>query len=389
MFTDITPAKQAEEALKKKNEELFASYEQLAAAEEELRQNYDELAKAQGRVQESEERYRAVIEDQTEFICRFTPDGRLTFVNDAYCRYFGIDKNECLNRLHTVKLFQEDARLMKHHLSSLSPANPVARIEHRITLPSGEVRWQQWNDRAIYAPDGQVTEYQSVGRDITDRRQTEEALRQANHRLTVMTGITRHDIGNQILVILSYLEMARTEHADPAMDEYIGKLESAARSIRAQIEFSKVYQDIGSQKPRWLDGEFLLHRLTVPAPVKVTAGLGGVEVYADPMLEKLFANLLDNSIRHGETVTEIRVSSRLSDEGLTLLWEDNGVGIAADDKERIFERGFGKNTGLGLFLCREILSLTGMGITETGEPKKGARFEITVPKGSFRYTSRK
>jgi len=83
-------------------------------------------------------------------------------------------------------------------------------------------------------------------------------------------------------------------------------------------------------------------------------------------------------------VTEIRVSSRNEGDDLIVVWEDNGIGIAADEKERIFERGFGKNTGLGMFLVREILSLTGITIKETGEPGTGARFEIIVPKGAYR-----
>jgi signal transduction histidine kinase len=107
-------------------------------------------------------------------------------------------------------------------------------------------------------------------------------------------------------------------------------------------------------------------------------------LFSDPMLEKVFFNLLDNSIRHGAHVTEIRVSSHTSDGNLVVVWEDNGTGVAADQKKRIFERGVGKNTGLGLFLVREILALTGITITETGEPGKGARFEMTVPHGQYR-----
>src|SRR5208282_4398575 len=101
-------------------------------------------------------------------------------------------------------------------------------------------------------------------------------------------------------------------------------------------------------------------------------------------LEKVFFNLLDNSIRHGNKVTEIRVSSCRSDEGLMVVWEDDGAGIPIEEKDRIFEKGYGKNTGLGLFLCREILAITGMTLRETGEPGKGARFEIMVPKGAYR-----
>lgn len=124
----------------------------------------------------------------------------------------------------------------------------------------------------------------------------------------------------------------------------------------------------------------------VPATVCLDMAVQGVTVFADPMLEKVFFNLLDNSIRHGERVTEIRVSSHQSGKDRVVVWEDNGIGIAADDKNRIFDRGFGKNTGLGLFLVREILSLTDITITETGEPGKGARFEITLPKGAYRFS---
>ncbi|MCX6689914.1 MAG: PAS domain S-box protein, partial [Methanoregula sp.] len=127
----------------------------------------------------SEARYRTVVEDQTEFICRFTPDGRLTFVNDAYCRYFSLAKDQCLTHPHTVVLPPEDVRQMKQHLASLTPQNPVATIEHRIIMPSGEVRWQRWNDRAIFDKKGQVIEYQSVGRDITEIKNTEKTLRES------------------------------------------------------------------------------------------------------------------------------------------------------------------------------------------------------------------
>jgi signal transduction histidine kinase len=95
-------------------------------------------------------------------------------------------------------------------------------------------------------------------------------------------------------------------------------------------------------------------------------------------------NLYDNSIRHGEHVTEIRVSGVFSGEGCIIVVEDNGVGVPAHVKERIFERDMGQHASHGLFLVREILSITGITIRETGEPGKGARFEILVPKSNYR-----
>jgi signal transduction histidine kinase len=127
-------------------------------------------------------------------------------------------------------------------------------------------------------------------------------------------------------------------------------------------------------------------RSRIPPEVALNMDGHGIQVFADPMLERVFFNLLDNSHRHGQRVSSIRVSVRMAGEDLVVVWEDDGVGIPADEKEQIFERGFGKNTGLGMFLAREILSITGIAITEKGEPGKGARFEITVPKGAFRLS---
>ncbi|MDD4484994.1 MAG: ATP-binding protein, partial [Methanoregula sp.] len=120
------------------------------------------------------------------------------------------------------------------------------------------------------------------------------------------------------------------------------------------------------------------------AQVSFARDVGGIRLLADPMVETVFANLLDNSVRHGEHVTKVRVFSRREGTTLVVVWEDDGIGIAASDKEKIFGRGYGKNTGLGLFLVREVLGLTGIAVRETGEPGKGARFEIIVPEGAYR-----
>jgi signal transduction histidine kinase len=117
--------------------------------------------------------------------------------------------------------------------------------------------------------------------------------------------------------------------------------------------------------------------------VNVTVTTGNATIFADPLFDKVIYNLFDNALRHGEGVSEIRVSSEERSSGVVLVIEDNGTGIPAAIKEKIFERGYGKNTGWGLFLVREILEITGMTITECGEPGKGARLEIHIPRGSF------
>uniref|UniRef100_UPI003C28893C response regulator n=1 Tax=Methanoregula sp. TaxID=2052170 RepID=UPI003C28893C len=179
---DITNVKIAELNLMKKNELLHAAYEQLTATEEELRTNFEDLAKSQQALRESEERYRTVVEDQTELICRFRPDGTHVFVNDAYCRYFNKTREEIIGHIFTPEIPEEDRKLIVHHFKWLTPEYPVATIDYRIIMPGGSICWQSWVNRAIYDESGALVEYQSVGRDITEYKRMEKALRLSEER---------------------------------------------------------------------------------------------------------------------------------------------------------------------------------------------------------------
>ena len=180
---DITDRKTTELDLRKMNDELHAAYGQLTATEEELRSGYDDLVKSRHALQESEERYRNVVEDQTEFICRFKPDGTHNFVNDAYCRYFGMQREEIIGQRFIPIIPEEDRGLIRSHFASLTGEHPVGTVEHRIILPDGSVRWHQWSNRAIFNESGAPVEYQSVGRDITDWKTVELDLRKKNDEL--------------------------------------------------------------------------------------------------------------------------------------------------------------------------------------------------------------
>jgi PAS domain S-box-containing protein len=182
MCSDITDRKTAEEAIDRRNEELHAAYQQLAASEEEIRRNYDTLEKSQARLLESEQRYRNVVEDQTEFISRFLPDGTHVFVNDAYCRYFGKKRKDIVGHRLQPKIPAGDRESVKRFFASLTPDHPIDSIEHRIIMPDGTERWHWWSDRAIFDPSGTVTEFQSVGRDITGEKATRTALEKSEIR---------------------------------------------------------------------------------------------------------------------------------------------------------------------------------------------------------------
>jgi len=137
---------------------------------------------AEEALKDAEERYRAVVEEQTELVCRFLPDLTLTFVNDAYCRYFGQTPDELLGRTFMEHIPSEDHPYYEGQLSGLGQRNPTRTVEHRVFAPSGEVRWQQWTDTAVFDGGRRIVEYQSVGRDVTERRALEERLKhQALH----------------------------------------------------------------------------------------------------------------------------------------------------------------------------------------------------------------
>ncbi|MDD4137620.1 MAG: ATP-binding protein, partial [Methanoregula sp.] len=160
-----------------------------------------------------------------------------------------------------------------------------------------------------------------------------------------------------------------------------------------QITFTRDYQDMGVKAPSWQNVWSTIIDAKGALPlgnVTVEMDRPDLELLADPLFEKVFYNLIDNSLKYGgEQLRAIRISSQERGDHLLITYEDDGAGIADADKPHIFERGFGKHTGFGLFLSREILSITGISIRETGEYHNGARFGIVVPKGAWRFTGTK
>jgi signal transduction histidine kinase len=198
---------------------------------------------------------------------------------------------------------------------------------------------------------------------------------------------------NQLLALKGFLVLSKENLANPArVAEYIAKEERIASTLENQIVFTRYYQDMGVNDPVWQNVEAHVKDAAASLPVReiaVRTDCAGLEVYADPLFEKVCYNLIDNALRYGgEGLTSVRVSMKESEEGLVIVCEDDGAGIGPEDKAHLFERGFGKNTGLGLFLVREILGITGITIRETSEPGNGARFEIAVPKGSYRFAGK-
>jgi PAS domain S-box-containing protein len=347
-----------------------------------------ERKRAEDALKKSERTYRTVVEDQTELISRFRPDGTQLFVNEAYCQYFKKSREDLIGKKFFPRIPAEDHRQVREHFASLKKENPSAIDTHRVIMPDGSVRWQRWSDRAIFDKKGSIVEYQSVGQDITEQKRAEDALALACQKMNLLSSITRHDILNQLTVLSGYLALSEEFASDEKLLGFIKKEATATERINQQITFTKHYQDIGVQAPQWQN----VHDTIATAAtlldlslVTVQIPFSNIEIYADPLLGKVFYNLLENAVRHGHNTSVVQFSFHDNGDTLTIVCEDNGGGIDRETKKHLFKRGYGKNTGFGLFLIREILSITGITIDENGEPGKGARFEITVPNGTYRF----
>ena len=225
--------------------------------------------------------------------------------------------------------------------------------------------------------------------DISDRKKAEEALKKANKKLQTLSGITRHDINNSLMVLMGNLELLKERIDDPENQVLITRADNSAQNISNMIEFTKEYDSVGMDSPEWQEWGALFSeassRFEGPS-IRFINGLPeGLRIFSDPTIVKVFYNLIDNSLRHGSKVKMISLSTEESKDGLSVIYADDGIGIPEESKLRIFEKGFGKNTGLGMFLVKELLSMTNIEIMENGKPGSGARFEMTIPRGAFRY----
>jgi PAS domain S-box-containing protein len=229
-----------------------------------------------------------------------------------------------------------------------------------------------------------------ISEDITDYKQTEEALNLARNKMALLNAVTFQDIQSAAFGLTAYHELLKTVINDEKGQMYLENQVSLNQKIIDSLNFAKNYQDMGIKPPRWqnVNHVFLLAISHLDfLHIARNISFEDLEIYADPLLEMVFVHLMQNVLTHGIHATQVTLYYQEKPDNLTLFIEDNGAGIPAEEKQIIFDRGYGKNTGLGLFFAREVLSITKMTIKETGEAGKGARFEINVPKGGYRFVS--
>ncbi|MDP3395132.1 MAG: histidine kinase N-terminal 7TM domain-containing protein [Methanoregula sp.] len=356
-----------------------------------LLQDVTEQKRAEKALRESESFNRGLVENLPEYVIVYGPAGNILYVNPAAERALGYNAVELTGTSVLSYVAPEYRTLVTANMATrLKGSNPPA-YEADIIAHDGIRRTIIANGTPIQYHDSPAILLLLI--DISERKRAEDALALANKKLNLLSGITRHDINNQLTVLMGFLTILKMKQPDPSLNDYFVKVSNAALRISSMIQFTREYENIGVNAPVWQDCHTLVDTAAKQAPlgnVVVKNDLpASTEVFADPLVVKVFYNLMDNAVRYGGKITTIRFSVEQRDGDHLIVCEDDGDGVVAEEKEKIFERGFGKNTGLGLALAQEILDITGITIKECGEPGKGARFEMTVPKGAWRINDTK
>ncbi len=356
----------------------------------------EEQRRTAGALGESRSQYRSIVEDMTEMICRFRPDGSYTFVNGAYCRAFGRSSEDLLGGSVWSLVPAGVHRSRQDLLAAVTTASPVVTRETGVAMWDGEIRWQQWRDRGLFDSRGAVIEFQSVGRDITDRkradderrelqaqRSVEAALRETDRRKDEFLAMLGHELRNPLAPIGTALQIMR--HAPPKGSQDAWARETIARQLRhltrlvddlldiSRVTLGKIRLqleplDLAGVVAGAVDTTLPLidsfgHRLTVTFPE------GPVRLRGDAVrLTQIVANLLNNAAKYTEPGGRIELSVRRESGGVLLSVRDNGIGVESEALAKIFEPFMqiapGREQspgglGIGLTLVKQLVALHG------------------------------
>ncbi|MEB3335893.1 MAG: histidine kinase dimerization/phosphoacceptor domain -containing protein [Leptolyngbyaceae bacterium] len=351
---------------------------QLEATNQELQKQIRERIIVEESLRHSEERYRAIVEDQTELIARFQPDGTLTFINEAYCRYFKRSRQELMNSSYEPVIFDADRELITSMLNSLNSENPVATIEHRVIV-DGEVRWMQWINRIILDDQDRFIEFQSVGRDINARKQAEQQLQTS---LKVLLKEVHHRVKNNLQMVYSLLRLQYRRIKDQQAAEVL--LESQNRVKSISLIHEKLY---GAEDVSKIDFAQYISSLTASlfssynissATVTLNTQVEAISLAIDKAIPcgLIINELVSNSLKYAfpERSGQIQVELTADQENqITLIIKDDGIGLPEQ---------FDLTTAdsLGLQLVQDFVAQLEGAIQIVHE--KGTEFRIVFPAGA-------
>ncbi|MDD1685815.1 PAS domain S-box protein [Methanoregula sp.] len=360
-----------------------AEITKLKQAEEELLQKNDELRRTEQVLRESEARFRTILESMQS--CIVIIDARTYRILDTNPKAL-----EMIGETRESVIGSDCHRFLCPADEGKCPVTDLGQTvdsSERILLTHGGKKIPILKSVVKTMLEGREVLVESFV-DISERKKVEEALRRANGQLSLLTGITRHDITNQLMVLNGNIELLHRNAPDPSLNHHFARIAKASNQISAMIRFTKEYEKIGANDPAWQECRALVDSAaagtTLGNVVMINDLSSESEIFADTLIVKVFYNLIDNAIRYGGKITTIRFSTDLQNGNRVMVCEDDGEGIPAEEKERIFDRGYGRNTGLGLAISREILDITGITIHETGTPGRGARFEMVIPNDAYR-----
>ncbi len=348
------------------------------------------------KLKKSESLYRLLADNSTDVIGIVDTNGSYTYVSPSVFQLRGYSQEEVLHQTIDQILTKESILIIQKGIQQnldmvkqgIIPPPLVLEVEQ--LCKDGSTVWVEAITNELFDATGKHIGANVVCRDIAKRKRVEEALLEVNRKLNLLSSITRHDIRSQLMALEGNLDMLQSRHSELGSDDHLRKAEFAAKRISAMINFTKEYENVGVNAPIWQDA----HKLVKNASKNVQLGKislvndipTGTELFADPLILKVFNNLIDNAIRHGGAITKLRFSLIEKEGTRVIVCEDDGVGISPKMKGKLFTQSAGKEHGFGLFLSREILAITGITIEELGEPGKGAKFVLLVPEGGIRRT---
>ncbi len=368
------------------------------------------LKRAEEVLRSSENRYRAIVEDQTELICRFLPHGKLSFVNGAFARYYGKQPGNLTGILFQSFMPEKDAWSIQEKIASLTPAKPMVTFESRTKRPGGQYNWQHWTLRAIYDSQLALTEYQAVGQDVTWRKQIElelqaakEAAEQASHIKSTFLATVSHEVRTPLTAILGFSELLRArKDLTPDILLSVQRIAHAGERLLAlindvldlsKIEAGKLEIEENDFSPASMISdivEMFLHQCrkkNVQLHYDLDPNLPAWVWGPEKRLHQVLTNLLSNAVKFTEQ-GEVRLDVRmLSERKAQFSISDTGIGITAEQLESIFEpftqagsfvtRKYG-GTGLGLSISKHLAAMMGGRLSVQSEPGKGSTFQFTA-----------
>jgi len=374
------------------------------------------IRQTEASLREIQQQYQAVVEDQTEMISRHTPDGIRTFVNDSYCKLHGKSKEQLLGQSAYDGMSATDLKRLKAVYKNLTPQEPSGEFESCFPTPDGKVSWQLWAKRAIFDEHGQVKEYQSVGRDITDRKQAEDALQaalaeaeRANSTKSHFLATMSHEFRTPLNAILGFSEMLRGQYFGPlgadTYTEYANDIHSSGKHMLALVNDVLDISTIEAGK-RFLVKETIAIEDVLKHCIRdveksaddnninlVLEVLGDLpSLYADGRsVTQIIQNLLSNAIKFTDQKGTIVISAEATDGKMKISVKDTGMGIPADQLPNITEpfsqadsnpHRTQEGTGLGLSIVKSLVEAHDGTLEIISDLGKGTTVTVTFPVGS-------